>query len=50
MEIVVARHNEALVILNGSDQSFKSHIAYQISQNLNTFNPLVLYAFSCELF
>ncbi len=49
-EIDVARHNEAIEILNGEDNILKQQIVDSILKNPNFYNPPVIYALSRELF
>lgn len=49
-EIDVARHNEAIEILNGKNKKLKQQTVDSILKNPNFFNPPVIYALSRELF
>jgi hypothetical protein len=49
-EIDVARHNEAIEILNGKNKKLKQHTVDSILKNPNFYNPPVIYALSRELF
>ncbi|MCJ0742816.1 hypothetical protein [Pedobacter montanisoli] len=49
-EINVARHNEAIEILNGKNKKLKQQIVDSILKNPNFYNPPVIYALSRELF
>lgn len=50
MSIDVARHNEAIQILNGKDKKLKQQTVDRILKNANFYNPVVIYALSRELF
>jgi hypothetical protein len=49
-KIDVARHNEAIEILNGKDLKLKQQTVDSILKNPNYYNPPVIYALSRELF
>jgi uncharacterized membrane protein len=49
-EIDVARHNQAIEILNGKNKTLKQQTVNSILKNPNFYNPPVLYALSRELF
>ncbi len=49
-EIDVARHNEAIEILNGKDEALKQRTIDDIFINPNYYNPPVIYALSRELY
>jgi hypothetical protein len=49
-EIDVARHNEAIEILNGKNKKLKQQTVESILKNPNFYNPPVMYALSRELF
>lgn len=49
-EIDVARHNEAIEILNGKNKKLKQQTIDSILKNPNFYNPPVIYALSRELF
>jgi hypothetical protein len=49
-EIDVARHNEAIEILNGKNKKLKQQTVDSILKNPNFYNPPVIYALSRELF
>lgn len=49
-EIEIARHNEAIEILNGKDKKLKQQTVETILKNPNFYNPPVIYALSRELF
>lgn len=49
-EIDVARHNEAIEILNGKNKKLKQQTVDSIMKNPNFYNPPVIYALSRELF
>ena len=49
-EIDVARHNEAIEILNGKNKKLKQQTVDSILKNPNIYNPPVIYALSRELF
>jgi hypothetical protein len=49
-EIDVARHNEAIDILNGKDKKLKMQTVDSILKNPNFYNPPVIYTLSRELF
>ncbi|RZJ50849.1 MAG: hypothetical protein EOO44_15595 [Flavobacterium sp.] len=50
ISINVARHNEAIQILNGKDKKLKQQTVDRILKNPNFYNPAVVYALSRELF
>lgn len=49
-EIDIARHNEAIEILNGKNKKLKQQTVDSILKNPNFYNPPVIYALSRELF
>lgn len=49
-EIDVARHNEAIEILNSKNKKLKQQTVDSILKNSNIYNPTVIYALSRELF
>lgn len=49
-EIDLTRHNEAIEILKGQDNSLKQQAVDSILKNPNFYNPPVIYALSRELF
>lgn len=49
-KIDVARHNEAIEILNGKNDKLKQQTVGNVLKNPNLYNPPVIYAVSRELF